>query len=81
MQGFTQKVYRIDFWSDDLFAPTSRLTTLCLVVMYATTNDWEIHQIDIKLAYLYSELIDDEVIWVKPPPGNLIDGIRPGEVL
>ena len=80
MQGFAQKD-GINFWSDDLFALMSRLTTICLVVTYAAINDWEIHQIDIKLAYLYGELMDNEVIWVKLPPGNLIDGIHPGEAL
>ena len=72
MQGFAQKD-GIDFWSDDLFAPTSRLTTIHLVVTYAATNGWEIHQIDIKSAYLYGELNDNEEIYVKPLPGNYIN--------
>ena len=34
--------------------------------------NWEIHQIDIKSAYLYSELNNNEEIYIKPPPRDLV---------
>ncbi|EJC97327.1 uncharacterized protein FOMMEDRAFT_100062, partial [Fomitiporia mediterranea MF3/22] len=41
----------------------------------------EIHQIDIKSAYLYGQLMEDKEIYVKPPPGNLIDRLQNGQIL
>ena len=80
VQEYVQKE-GIDFYIDDLFAPVTRLMTVWLLLSYAATKDWEIHQIDVKSAYLYRELNKDEIIYVKPPPGNLLDDIKPGQVL
>ena len=61
-------------------APTARLTTVRLMLAWAAYQDWEIQQIDIKSAYLYGELNSDEEIYIRPPPGKLIN-IQPGQVL
>lgn len=79
MQGFAQ-VDGIDFYSDDTFAPVARLTTVRLMLAWAAIQDYEIHQIDIKSAYLYGELNNDEEIYIRPPPGNFLD-IKPGQAL
>ena len=42
------------------------------VLSYATREDWEIHQVDIKGAYLNAKL--PETIYVKPPQGYLKQG-------
>lgn len=79
VQGFAQKD-GIDFYSDDTFAPTARLTTVRLMLAWAAYNDWEIQQIDIKSAYLYGELNEDEEIYIRPPPGKFLN-IKTGQVL
>ena len=40
-----------------------------MVLAIATAENLEIHQIDIKGAYLNGELTDEEVIYMKQPPG------------
>ena len=67
-QGFTQ-VHGVDF--DDTFAPIARMVSIRTVLALAARLDWEIHQVDVKSAYLYGELNDDEVIYMKPPPGKI----------
>ena len=42
VQGYAQKD-GIDFYSDDLFAPVARLSTVRLLLAWAATKDWEIH--------------------------------------
>ena len=34
-------------------------------------HNWEIYQVNVKSTYLYGELNEDEVIYMKPPPGNI----------
>ena len=79
VQGFAQKEGE-DFYENDLYAPTCSLTTVRLILAWAAYHDYEIHQVDIKSAYLYGELVDGEEIYVKPPPGNFIK-VPPGHVL
>ena len=40
-----------------------------MVLAIAAAENLEIHQIDIKGAYLNGELTDEEVIYMKQPPG------------
>ncbi|KAF9799838.1 hypothetical protein IEO21_10490 [Rhodonia placenta] len=63
-QGFSQ-VYGIDYV--ETAAPTASLSSLRLVLALAAANDWEIHQIDFKNAYLNGDL--DETIYMRQPPG------------
>ncbi|THG95062.1 hypothetical protein EW145_g8030 [Phellinidium pouzarii] len=79
-RGFTQ-VDGVDYYSDDTFAPVTRLSSVRSILSYAAANNWEIHQIDIKSAYLYGELEDDETIFMHPPQHYELDGIQPGQVL
>jgi hypothetical protein len=67
-QGFTQ-VHGIDF--DDTFAPIARMVSIRTVLALAARHNWEIHQVDVKSAYLYGELNEDEVIYMRPPPGDI----------
>ena len=80
VQGFAQKE-NVDYSSDDLFAPVARLSSIRVILSWAASNDFEILQIDIKSAYLYGKLNSDEVIYVRPPPGNLLPSLKPGQVL
>ncbi|THG96722.1 hypothetical protein EW145_g7731, partial [Phellinidium pouzarii] len=79
-RGFTQ-VDGVDYYSDDTFAPVTRLSSVRSILSYAAANNWEIHQIDIKSAYLYGELEDDETIFMRPPQHYELNGIQPGQVL
>jgi Reverse transcriptase (RNA-dependent DNA polymerase) len=65
-QGFSQ-VPGIDYF--DTFAPVARLSSIRAVLSIAAVNDYEIHQIDIKGAYLNGILTSDETIFMKQPPG------------
>jgi hypothetical protein len=53
----------------ETFVPTTNMTTICTVLTIAAHRDWEIHQIDIKSAYLNAELKD--TIYLRAPPGYL----------
>src|SRR5882762_5320527 len=53
----------------ETFAPTTNMSTIRTVLAIAAHRDWEIHQIDVKSAYLNAELHDD--IYMRAPPGYL----------
>ena len=80
VQGYAQKE-GLDFWQNDLFAPVARHSSTHSLLAWAATNDYEIMQIDIKSAYLYGELNDDEEIYIRPPPGDLLPNLPKGKVL
>ena len=65
-QGFSQ-VPGVDYF--DTFAPVARLASIRTVLALAAREDMELHQIDIKGAYLNGELTSDEVIYMRQPPG------------
>src|SRR6266702_5797983 len=63
-QGFTQ-VEGVD--CDETFAPVAKFASLHAILALAAELDLEVHQMDIKSAYLNGELKED--IHMKPPPG------------
>lgn len=65
-QGFSQ-VPGVDYF--DTFAPVAKLASIRTTLAEAAALDWDIHQIDIKGAYLNGELTDDEKIYMRQPPG------------
>ena len=65
-QGFSQ-VPSVDYF--DTFAPVARLASICAVLAIAADLDFEVHQIDIKGAYLNGILTDDETIFMCQLPG------------
>lgn len=68
-KGFTQTA-GIDY--AETFAPVARLDSLRLLLSLAATFDWEVHQIDIKSAYLNGNL--DEEIYMEQPKGFEVPG-------
>ena len=59
---------------DETFAPVTKLTSLHIILALTAEHDLEVHQMDIKLAYLKREL--KEEIYMKPPPGfYTLDGM------
>lgn len=65
-QGFSQ-VPGVDYF--DTFAPVAKLASIRTVLAMAAHLDLELHQIDIKGAYLNGELTSRERIYMKQPPG------------
>jgi hypothetical protein len=64
-QGFTQ-MYGVDF--QDTFAPVARLSSIRAVIALAASEDWELHQMDVKSAYLNSPI--DTAVYMRLPPGH-----------
>ena len=73
-QGFTQ-VPGVDYV--DTFAPVAKFSTLRILLALAASYDWEIHQMDVKNAYLNGKLT--ETIYMKQPP-NFVDPEKPKHV-
>lgn len=63
--GFTQQK-GIDY--NEVFAPTTRLETLRLVLTLLASKNWEGWQVDFKTAFLNSKL--DTTIYMTQPPGR-----------
>ena len=65
-QGFSQ-VEGVDYF--DTYAPVAKLASSRVVIMLANRMGWELHQVDVKGAYLNGELQPDEVLYMHHPPG------------
>jgi len=63
-RGFSQQ-RGIDF--DETFAPIAKLQSIRLILALAAMNDLELHQMDVKTAFLYGSL--DEKVFMEQPEG------------
>lgn len=53
--------------SEETFSPISKLNTVKLMISIATTYNWDLHQLDVKNAFLRGDLQDevhDAATWV-----------------
>lgn len=50
-------------------SPTMRMESFRVLLHIAAANNWELHQVDIKTAFLYGFLPDDEVCYMEQPSG------------
>jgi len=73
VRGFLQKEGR-DY--TDVFSPTGRLTSLRILLTLCAINNFEVHQMDVKCAFLNGK--PDEDLYIKIPQG--LNG-EPGTVL
>jgi Reverse transcriptase (RNA-dependent DNA polymerase) len=65
-QGFSQ-IGSVNY--DNTYAPVTRLASLCAIIMMANCLHLDLHQVDIKGAYLNSVLNDNEVLYMQHSPG------------
>ncbi|KAI0994843.1 hypothetical protein K3495_g13339 [Podosphaera aphanis] len=63
-QGYSQ-VYGIDYF--DTYSPTLRMDSLRILLAVSAYFDWEIHQVDVKTAYLEDDL--QEEVYMRCPEG------------
>ncbi|SOV05994.1 uncharacterized protein UDID_19246 [Ustilago sp. UG-2017a] len=71
-RGFTQRE-GIDY--QETFSPVAPLGAIRAILALAVQNNWEVHALDITMAYLNSTL--KEAIYMKPLEGS---GVAPGQV-
>ncbi|OBZ68228.1 hypothetical protein A0H81_11842 [Grifola frondosa] len=79
-QGFTQ-VEGVDYFADDTYAAVCKLASIRVILSVAARNGWFTHQVDVKSAYLYGKLREDEKIYMRPPPDIELDGLTAGQIL
>ena len=65
-QGFSQ-IGGVDY--DDTYAPIACLASSRAIIVMANCLGLELHQVDIKGAYLNGELNDNKVLYMQHPPG------------
>lgn len=66
VQGYLQ-VPSIDYF--DTFAPVAKLASICAILAMAAAFDMEIHQIDVKSAFLNGKLESNKVVFMCQLPG------------
>ena len=66
VQGFSQ-MPGVDFF--DTYTPVTKMATIRTVLAFTARHDYKIHQVDIKNAFLNSKFEEQEVIYMKLPPG------------
>ena len=73
-QGYSQS-QRVDY--QEVFSPVVRYSSIRALLALANVRDWEVHQMDVKTAFLQGDL--DEEIYMKQPDGY-IDKDKPNHV-
>lgn len=68
-KGYVQE-RGIDF--EEAFAPVARLETIRLILAMATKENWLVHHLDVKSAFLHGDL--KEEVYVSQPVGFLVKG-------
>lgn len=69
-KGYSQ---RIGFDYNDTYAPVAKLTTLRIILSIANHFDMEIHQMDVKCAFLNGDLLEE--IYMEAPEGYENNGM------
>ena len=74
-QGYSQSE-GIDY--EEVFAPVARYNSIRSLLAVGTVCDWEMHQMDVKTAFLQRQL--EKEIYLKQPDLGFIDKDRPDHV-
>ena len=53
VKGYAQ-TYGVDYF--DTFSPVAKMTYVLLFISLAATHNWDLHQLDIKNAFLHGDL-------------------------
>jgi hypothetical protein len=69
VKGYTQR-HDIDY--DEVFAPVARLDSVRLLIALAAHEGWEVHHMDVKLAFLNGDL--QEELYVEQSVGYIVVG-------
>ena len=75
VKGYSQRK-GVDY--DEIYSPVVRIETIRVLIALAALEDWQIHHLDVKSAFLNGEI--SEVIYVRQPEGFLVKG-KEGYVL
>jgi Reverse transcriptase (RNA-dependent DNA polymerase) len=67
VKGYRQKA-GIDY--DEVFAPVTRMKTIQLLISQAAQNEWSVHQMDVKSAFL-NDVLEEEEVYVEQPLGYM----------
>jgi hypothetical protein len=67
-KGF-QQVHGIDY--DETFSPIAKMDSIRLALSIAASKGWEVHQMDMKNAFLHGDL--SEEIYMEQPQGFMQD--------
>lgn len=70
----------VDYFSDETFASIAKLASAQAILSIAAEQNMVTHQMDVKSAYLYGKLDNNERIFMKAPPGIDI-GVKSNQVL
>jgi hypothetical protein len=68
-RGFSQKE---GFDYDEIFAPVARYTSIRIIISLAAVFGWKLHQMDVKTAFLNSEV--EQEVYIKQLEGFVIHG-------
>ena len=71
VKGYAQ-MFGVDF--SETFAPVARLDTIRMLLALAAQKGWNIHQMDVKSAFLNGYL--EEEIFVEQPEGFIVKGME-----
>jgi hypothetical protein len=75
VKGYSQR-QGVDY--DEIFAPVVRLEAMRMLLALAAHQDWEVHHMDVKSAFLNGDLVEE--VFVLHPPGFVVTG-RENQVL
>ena len=64
------QTYGVDY--SDTFSPIAKLNSVRLFISIAASQQWMIHQLDIKNAFLHGDL--EEEVYLEQPPGFVAQG-------
>jgi hypothetical protein len=70
-KGYAQQ-YGIDY--NKTTAPTTRLESIRTILHIAAALGWELHQFDVKTAFLHGVLPEEETMFMEQPPGFEVPG-------
>uniref|UniRef100_A0A0W0GCT5 Reverse transcriptase Ty1/copia-type domain-containing protein n=1 Tax=Moniliophthora roreri TaxID=221103 RepID=A0A0W0GCT5_MONRR len=62
----------VDFW--DTYVPVARIESIHAISGLVATLNWEIHVVDVKSAFLNSEIPVDQPAYVAQPSGHVVKG-------